>query len=70
MGDSRNVRGEEHSRQKTDAACAKVLQREEGSTGSQRGQTTEVRGSITGDEAGKVCSVADTGMEGSWGAPV
>ena len=61
------MRGEEHPRWRTDTACAKVLWREEGSTGSQRGQSRDVRRGREGDEAGKVCSVADAGLEGSGG---
>lgn len=47
------------------AACAKVLQRGGQST-SQRGESGGERG-MAGDEAGKVCSVADAGLEGSEG---
>lgn len=70
MGDSWNMSREEHSRQKTDTACAKVLWREAGRTDSQRGETREVRGSIVGDEDGNICHMADAGMRGNWGAPV
>lgn len=48
------------------AACAKVLQRGGQSTRSQCGESGGVRGTA-GDEAGKVCSVADAGLEGSEG---
>ena len=70
MGDSRNMSREEHSRQKTDTASAKVLWRGAGSTASQRGETRGVRGSTAGDEDGTICHVADAGLRGSWGAPV
>lgn len=70
MGNSRNMGGEEHSRQKTDTASAEVLWREAGRTASQWGETREVRGSLVRDKDGKICHVADAGMRGSWGAPV
>lgn len=62
MGNSRNMSGEEHARQKTDTACAEVLWREAGHTASQRGETREVRGSLVRDKDGKICHVADAGM--------
>lgn len=43
------------TRQRTDVACGKVLQRGGGSTRSLCGESRKARGSMAGDGAGKVC---------------